>query len=256
MDAQIDPSWTRYYCFQSENTLDRPHALEHLSAGRHLTTIMAHGDAFKFSAGNGLNPLIRIADTDTLGTLPDRELAAGLAEVIKYGLIADEDFLAWLEANLERLLARDAETLAQAIRRSCECKAGIVSRDEFERGERALLNLGHTFGHAIETGAGYGTWLHGEAVAAGMVLAATLSCRLGWLAPGDVDRVRRLLARAGLPVDPPRLGRQRMLDLMRMDKKVQSGRIRLVLLERIGRAVCTADYPDEVLEDVLGGLEP
>ncbi len=199
-------------------------------------------------------PVAVIADTDTLGTLPDRELAAGLAEVIKYGLIADEPFLAWIESNLDRLLARDAGALAEAIRRSCECKAAIVSRDEFEQGERALLNLGHTFGHAIETGAGYGQWLHGEAVAAGMAMAAEMSRRLGWLDAADVARVRGLLARAGLPVDPPRLGRERMLGLMRMDKKVKAGRIRLVLLERIGRAACTADYPDAALAGVLDDL--
>jgi len=202
-------------------------------------------------------PVAVLADTDTLGTLPDRELRAGLAEVIKYGLIGDESFLAWIEANLDRLLARDPVALAQAIRHSCECKAGIVSRDEREQGERALLNLGHTFGHAIETGAGYGRWLHGEAVAAGMVMAAELSRRLGWLGAGDVARVRALLARAGLPADPPALGRERMLGLMRMDKKVQAGRVRLVLLERLGRAVCTASYPDEalaaMLDDLAGG---
>ena len=199
-------------------------------------------------------PVAVIADTDTLGTLPDRELSAGLAEVVKYGLIGDEPFLSWVEANVELLRRRDPAALAHAIRRSCECKAAIVSRDEFEQGERALLNLGHTFGHAIETGAGYGRWLHGEAVAAGMVMAAEVSRRLGWLDAADVSRVRRLLVRAGLPVDPPRLGRERMLDLMRMDKKVKAGRIRLVLLERIGRAVCTPAYPDEVLAATLDEL--
>ena len=197
-------------------------------------------------------PVAVIADTDTLDTLPDRELRAGLAEVIKYGLIRDEPFLAWVEANLGRLLARDREALAYAIRRCCECKAGIVSRDEREQGERALLNLGHTFGHAIETGAGYGTWLHGEAVAAGMAMAARMSRRLGWLDDADVERVRSLLARAGLPTEAPALGREQFLELMRMDKKVQAGRIRLVLLRRIGEAVCTADYDDGALADVVG----
>ena len=199
-------------------------------------------------------PVAVIADTDTLGTLPDRELAAGIAEVIKYGLVGDGDFLSWIESNLDRLLARDPGALVHAIRRSCECKAAIVSRDELEQGERALLNLGHTFGHAIETGAGYGQWLHGEAVAAGMAMAAEMSRRLGWLGAADVARVRELLGRAGLPVDPPRFGRERMLGLMRMDKKVKAGRIRLVLLERLGRAICTADYPDEALEQMLDDL--
>jgi 3-dehydroquinate synthase len=196
-------------------------------------------------------PVAVLADTDTLRTLPDRELRAGLAEVIKYGLIRDERFLAWIEANLERLLGRDPAALAHAIRVSCQCKAGIVACDEREQGERALLNLGHTFGHAIETGAGYGTWLHGEAVAAGMAMASEFSRRLGWLERADVERVRAVLARAGLPVDPPRLGRSRALELMRMDKKVRAGRIRLVLLERIGSAVCTGDYPDDALEGLL-----
>ena len=196
-------------------------------------------------------PVAVLTDTDTLGTLPDRELRAGLAEVIKYGLIRDEPFLAWLESNLERLLARDPGALAHAIRRSCECKAAIVERDEREQGERALLNLGHTFGHAIETAAGYGAWLHGEAVAAGMAMAADLSRRLGWLERADVERVRSLLARAGLPVDPPRLGRARALELMSMDKKVAGGRIRLVLLERVGAARLTGEYPQDALESLL-----
>jgi len=197
-------------------------------------------------------PVAVVADTDTLDTLPDRELRAGLAEVIKYGLIRDEPFLAWIEDNLDRLLARDRDALAYAIRRSCECKAGIVSRDEWERGERALLNLGHTFGHAIETGTGYGTWLHGEAVAAGMAMAAGMSRRLGWLDEAEVERIRALLARAGLPTDPPALGHDRFLELMRMDKKVKAGRIRLVLLRHIGEAVCTADYDDAVLAGIVG----
>jgi 3-dehydroquinate synthase len=197
-------------------------------------------------------PVAVVADTDTLDTLPDRELRAGLAEVIKYGLIRDEPFLAWIEQNLDRLLARDPDALAYAIRRCCECKAQIVSRDEREQGERALLNLGHTFGHAIETGAGYGSWLHGEAVAAGMAMAAEMSRRLGWLREADVARVRSLLARAGLPTDPPSLGHDRFLELMRMDKKVKAGRIRLVLLRRVGEAVCTGDYEDGVLAGMLG----
>ncbi len=148
-------------------------------------------------------PRCVLADTDTLATLPDRELSAGLAEVIKYGLIRDRPFLDWLETHLEALLARDAAALSEAIERSCRNKAAIVAADERETGERALLNLGHTFGHAIETGVGYGEWLHGEAVAAGMVMAADLSARLGWLAWEQVERVRALLARARLPLAPP-----------------------------------------------------
>ena len=196
-------------------------------------------------------PVAVIADTDTLGTLPDRELRAGLAEVIKYGLISDPAFFDWLEDNIGRLLAREPQALGYAIRRSCETKAGIVARDEREQGERALLNFGHTFGHAIEAGAGYGAWLHGEAVGVGMLLAAELSLRLGKLPATDVDRLRDLLLRAGLPVEPPRLGAARALELMRMDKKVRAGLVRLVLLERLGTAVFTADYPSAALESLL-----
>ncbi len=196
-------------------------------------------------------PVAVLADTDTLSTLPERELRAGLAEVIKYGLIRDADFFAWLEDHLDELLARDPVALVQAIRVCCACKAEIVACDEHERGERALLNLGHTFGHAIETAAGYGSWLHGEAVGAGIAMAAEMSARLGWLGRGDVGRVRALLGRAGLPADPPRLGRERALEIMRMDKKVASGRIRLVLLEAIGRATLTGDYPQTVLDTLL-----
>jgi 3-dehydroquinate synthase len=184
-------------------------------------------------------PRLVLADTGTLTTLPDRELSAGMAEVIKYGLIRDLPFLEWLEANLERLMARDAEALSFAIERSCANKAEVVAGDERETardGGRALLNLGHTFGHAIETGAGYGEWLHGEAVAAGMVMAAELSQRLGWLSEADVDRTRRLLVRAGLPVKGAALGADRYLDLMGHDKKVIAGRLRLVLLKRLGEA--------------------
>jgi 3-dehydroquinate synthase len=148
-------------------------------------------------------PRLVLADISTLSTLPDRELKAGLAEVIKYGLIRDLPFLEWIEANLERLLARDGEALAEAVERSCRNKAEVVAADETEQGERATLNLGHTFGHAIETGLGYGEWLHGEAVAAGAVMAAELSRRLGWLSDADVARVRRIHERAGLPVKGP-----------------------------------------------------
>ncbi len=183
-------------------------------------------------------PLCVVADTETLNTLPDRELSAGLAEVIKYGLIRDRPFLDWLDAHLEDLINRDPAALSQAIERSCRIKAAIVAADERETGERALLNLGHTFGHAIETGMGYGVWLHGEAVATGMVLAADLSARLGWLNPAQVERVRVLLTRAGLPLTPPpELTPDDFLRLMAVDKKVQDGRLRLVLLRDLGQGV-------------------
>jgi 3-dehydroquinate synthase len=196
-------------------------------------------------------PSAVLADTDTLTTLPDRQLRAGLTEIVKAALVADATFFAWLEANLPRLLAKDPATLAEAIHRACAIKAAIVAEDERELGRRALLNLGHTFGHAIETGAGYGLVLHGEAVAAGLVLGAELSARLGRLPGADAQRVRALLAAAGLPVDPPRLGAARMLELMAMDKKVKGGAIRLVLLEGIGRAVVVDDYPRGALEALL-----
>ena len=200
-------------------------------------------------------PRAVIADTDTLRTLPDRELAAGLAEVVKYGLIRDAAFFDWLEANREPLLARDAETLAEAIERSCRNKAEVVAADEREAGQRALLNLGHTFGHAIEAGLGYGTWLHGEAVAVGMVLAAELSVRLGWLAAGDAERTRVLLTGLGLPVEPPpELTTARWLTLMAVDKKVLAGRSRLVLLRGIGDAVVTADFDPDVLSGLLDDI--
>jgi 3-dehydroquinate synthase len=196
-------------------------------------------------------PVSVIADTATLDTLPDRELSAGLAEVIKYGLIRDRGFFEWLEANMERLVARDPEALAHAIRRSCENKAAVVAADERESGERALLNLGHTFGHAIENALGYGTWLHGEAVAAGTVLAAALSCRMGLIGKADVERIAALLGRARLPVAAPDLGPERYLSLMGLDKKAQGGRLRLVLLRRIGEAFLCADAPDSLLHEVL-----
>lgn len=185
-------------------------------------------------------PRLVLADTGTLNSLPDRELSAGMAEVIKYGLIRDLPFLEWLEANMDRLMARDAEALAYAIERSCANKAEVVAGDEREaakEGGRALLNLGHTFGHAIEAGLGYGVWLHGEAVAAGTVMAAELSRRLGWLSAEDVDRTKRLLLRARLPVSGPRLGAGRYLEFMGHDKKTIAGRLRLVLLKRLGEAV-------------------
>jgi 3-dehydroquinate synthase len=196
-------------------------------------------------------PRAVVSDTDTLRTLPRRELRAGLAEVIKYGLVADPAFLGWIEANLEGLLALDAGALAHAIRRSCEIKAEIVAEDEREHGRRALLNLGHTFGHAIETAAGYGEWLHGEAVGVGMLMAADLSRRLGWLEDSDVARVRALLQRAGLPLAAPPIGAVQALELMGMDKKVLAGRIRLVLIRRLGSGVVSGDYPPEALVETL-----
>jgi 3-dehydroquinate synthase len=197
-------------------------------------------------------PRAVIIDTDTLGTLPHRELQAGLAEVIKYGLIRDAAFLGWLEQNLERLLARDADALAYAIERCCRHKADIVAADEKESGVRATLNFGHTFGHAIETGVGYGHWLHGEAVAVGMVMAADLSRRLGWLAGADVERTEAIIARAGLPVRAPAgVDIARLKELMAVDKKAQAGRVRFVLLKAIGEAVVTADVPAPLLDQTL-----
>lgn len=197
-------------------------------------------------------PRCVITDPLTLQTLPERELRAGLAEVVKYGLIRDPEFFAWLEGHVDLLLARDTTTLIHAIRRSCEIKAEIVGIDEREQGIRAILNLGHTFGHAIETATGYGTWLHGEAVAVGMVLAADLSHRLGWLGKSDYERAIRLLERLGLPVKAPVLGAARALDLMGMDKKVLAGKLRLVLLKSLGEAVITSDFP---LPDLHATLE-
>lgn len=197
-------------------------------------------------------PRCVLADTDTLATLPDRELSAGLAEVIKYGLIRDFPFLEWLEANLDALLARDAAALTEAIERSCRNKAEIVAADERETGERALLNLGHTFGHAIETGVGYGEWLHGEAVAVGIVLAADLSARLGWLSGEQVERIRALLARARLPLDPPpELTPDDFTRLMAVDKKVKDGRLRLILLRDLGQGTIAEDVDARRLRETL-----
>ena len=186
-------------------------------------------------------------DIDTLGTLPDRELSAGLAEVIKYGLIDDPEFFAWLEENMEALRRREPAALAHAIEHSCADKARVVTEDEREAGRRALLNLGHTFGHAIETGMGYGEWLHGEAVGAGMCMAARFSHRLGWLDAEAVARIESLVAAAGLPTRPPPLAAERFEALMAVDKKVQQGQLRLVLLRGIGQAVVTAQFPQEQL---------
>ncbi len=198
-------------------------------------------------------PVAVLADTDTLATLPPRELRAGLAEVIKYGLIHDAAFFDWLEVNVDRLLAGNPEALTHAIRRSCEVKAEIVARDEHEHGDRALLNLGHTFGHAIESATGYRTWLHGEAVGAGMLMAAAMSRECGFLSPADVTRLRALLHRVGLPIAAPDVTPAAALEHMKIDKKVQAGRMRFVLLERIGAAVVTAEYPPDALQRTLTG---
>ncbi|MDP2266321.1 MAG: 3-dehydroquinate synthase, partial [Thiobacillus sp.] len=196
-------------------------------------------------------PKVVLADTDTLKTLPARELSAGLAEVIKYGLIWDVEFLAWLEANMDKLRALDPVAITHAIFRSCEIKAQVVAQDEREGGIRAILNLGHTFGHAIETGMGYGNWLHGEAVAAGMVMAVETSQRLGWLTEADVARTRTLIRAAGLPDAAPDLGVETWLEYMGHDKKVEGGKMRFVLLKKMGEAVITADVPDATLRDTL-----
>jgi 3-dehydroquinate synthase len=198
-------------------------------------------------------PLAVVADTATLDTLPDRELSAGLAEVVKYGALGDIEFLGWLEEHMERLRARDAEALSRAILRSCEIKAAIVALDEREAGPRALLNLGHTFGHAIETLEGYGTWLHGEAVAAGMVMAARFSARLGRAPESDARRLEALLRRAGLPVEPPELPSEAWLDAMGRDKKNESGRITLILLDRLGAATVEKSAPAAELAAFLAG---
>ena len=195
-------------------------------------------------------PLRVIADLDTLATLPQRELSAGLAEVIKYGPIADDAFLTWIEHKLDALLARDPAALAHAVKRSCEIKAWVVGQDERESGLRAILNFGHTFGHAIETGLGYGEWLHGEAVGCGMVMAADLSARLGMIDAAYAQRLAALIERAGLPVRGPALGADRYLELMRHDKKAQAGELRFVLIEQPGRAgVHTA--PDALVRQVI-----
>ncbi len=196
-------------------------------------------------------PQVVLADINTLDTLPDKELSAGLAEVIKYGLIRDIEFLEWLEINMDALVARDVQALQYAITRSCENKADVVGADEKESGERALLNLGHTFGHAIESGMGYGVWLHGEAVAAGTVMAADLSCRMGWISTEDLQRVRKIFIRANLPVVSPKLGNEKYLELMGMDKKVEGGKIRFILLKKLGHAVIESEVPLTLLNETL-----
>jgi 3-dehydroquinate synthase len=196
-------------------------------------------------------PVAVIADTETLKTLPPRELRAGLAEVIKYGLISDETLFAWLEQHMDQLLAHDPEALSHIIGRSCEIKAEMVGRDEREHGDRALLNLGHTFGHALESATGYTRWLHGEAVGAGLLMAATMSREAGLLSTDYVERLQRLLVRTGLPTEARDVRVDTVLEHMRIDKKVKGGRIRLVLLRSIGASFVTADYSDAALRRTL-----
>ena len=196
-------------------------------------------------------PLCVIADIDTLATLPDRELRAGLAEVIKYGCVWDPLLFDWLDHNMDKLLARNVDALTYAIGRSCEIKATVVAKDEREQNLRAILNFGHTFGHAIEAATGYQSYLHGEAVGLGMLIATDLSQRLELIDAAIKDRVRDILARAGLPIEAPRIGAAKALELMQMDKKVLAGAVRLVLLEKLGRAIVTADYSQTALDATL-----
>lgn len=206
----------------------------------------------KNMVGAFYQPQAVIIDTAVLATLPARELSAGLAEVIKYGLICDEDFLAWLEQHIDALRALDGQALIEAIERSCAAKARVVGADERESGLRAILNLGHTFGHAIETHMGYGVWLHGEAVGAGTAMALEMSTRLGWISSDERDRALRLLIKAGLPVVPPaEMTPEHFLEHMAVDKKVLDGRLRLVLLRRMGDATVTDEFPREVLDATL-----
>ena len=196
-------------------------------------------------------PRCVIADTQVLSTLPERELRAGFAEVIKYGLIRDPAFFAWLEKNAQRVLSCNPEALTVAIKRCCELKAEVVGIDECENGLRAILNFGHTFGHAIENALGYGEWLHGEAVSAGMVLAAEMSMRLGYLSAADYQRTLDLLQISGLPIKAPPIGVNKARELMSMDKKVHAGQLRLVLLQGLGNALVTDKYPAEVFTATL-----
>ncbi len=200
-------------------------------------------------------PRCVLADTETLNTLDDRQLSAGVAEVIKYGLIRDAEFFDWLEQHIPELLTRDPQQLAYAIERSCRNKAEVVTADERESGQRALLNLGHTFGHAIEAAMGYGVWLHGEAVGTGMLMAADLSRRLGWLDDGQLARIHAITELARLPLHtPPGLDTQQFLKWMAVDKKVQAGRLRLVLLTGIGTSVITDDYDVAKLRETLNAF--
>ena len=196
-------------------------------------------------------PKCVIADISLLKTLPDKELSAGLAEVIKYGLIKDASFFEWLENNIEGIMKRDSQLLIQSVIRSCQNKADIVEADEFESGIRAILNLGHTFGHAIETDTGYGTWLHGEAIATGMVMAAYLSEQMGWLSREENQRIKSLIIHANLPINPPEISKQKFLDLMQLDKKTKKDQIHLVLQQGIGKAILTSDYDIEKFHNTL-----
>jgi 3-dehydroquinate synthase len=196
-------------------------------------------------------PAAVIADASTLASLPARELRAGIAEVIKYGLLGDAAFFDWLEGHMDELLAADPKALSHVIKRSCEIKAEIVGRDEREQGDRALLNLGHTFGHAVESATHYTRWLHGEAVGAGLLMAAAMSQECGMLDAAQVDRLRVLLERAGLPVRIDGVTPEVALELMRIDKKALGGRMRLILLRRIGESFVTADYPEQALQRTL-----
>ena len=196
-------------------------------------------------------PQVVLADMSQLVTLPDRELSAGLAEVIKYALLGDESFLVWLEENMDALVARDEKLLAEAVYRSCAHKARIVANDEKEQGERALLNLGHTFGHAIESYMGYGVWLHGEAVATGMVMAADLSQRMGWISQEDLERTKKIISRAQLPIVCPKIPLDDFLAYMAHDKKVLNGQLRLVLLKQLGEAVITRDFDLELMKQAI-----
>jgi len=200
-------------------------------------------------------PQCVIIDTETLNTLDDRQLSAGIAEIIKYGYINDLDFIDWLDENMDKLMQRDPGALAYAIKRSCEHKAAIVAEDEKEAGKRALLNLGHTFGHAIETGMGYGKWLHGEAVAAGMIMAAKLSKEHGWISENDINGMQKLLEKANLPINPPKeINAERFNDLMSIDKKVQDGVLNLILMKSMGESFITNDFDKQALMKVLGNF--
>jgi len=196
-------------------------------------------------------PKCVIADISLLETLPDKELSAGLAEVIKYGLIRDASFFSWLENNIEGIMKRDPQLLIQTVVRSCQNKADIVEADEFESGIRAILNLGHTFGHAIETATGYDKWLHGEAVAVGIAMAAYLSEEMGWLTKEDNSRIKHLIIKANLPTNPPHISKQEFLDLMQLDKKTKEDQINLVLQKGIGKAILTSNYDTKKLHDTL-----
>ncbi|VAW57347.1 3-dehydroquinate synthase [hydrothermal vent metagenome] len=208
--------------------------------------------AGKNMIGAFYQPKAVIADTTTLNTLEQRQLSSGLAEVIKYGLIRDEPFLEWLEQNIDLLLNRESNALAYAIENSCQNKAEVVAADERESGQRALLNLGHTFGHAIEAGMGYGSWLHGEAVASGMVMAARLSQKLGWISEAEVDRVINLLEQANLPVHAPKkMTPEHFLKLMSLDKKVSDGELKLVLYTSMGKAIISKDYTQDLLKETI-----